>query len=516
LIYVDSSNCNASNQAHSVNDAAIGPDPRNPVNIAAIHPVCNFAQAGNLVRDGSDDWVLARKGKSFAETVYLNKTGQSATARIVYTSYGAGARPVILMSNGNNGFERGCGGSNGNLVIADLELRAAPGSEYIGGPGSGSGLEWYCGPAYSGKNVLIEGCKFTRMFRGIAFQDGENLVIRRNVVEDMCSRSGSGYSPSPGYVGLTRNILVEENYLLTRAFPTVRVPYQQDNMFYIQDENAGTINVRRNIIASKGNQGPLGIAVRTSANIDDNFMEGMYTGIHVGGQDTPPSGRYPNGTNYRVSGNVIQGLVNMTSAAGGERGIGIQIAYTDTIGTTVSNNIIANKLVRTDGTGLNFDPAHYGPARNVTIQNNILYNANGMQVQAGSHPNATNLRFIGNFVQNPGSASGENALLNPYSTNVGTWSGNTYYSVRTPGTWFEVDYSSRTNQQWQAVESSAIFQQINYAAPSQTLASFAQATGVGSTQDAMIDKFLTQSKDSWDSRFAIDAVLAYFRAGFGR
>lgn len=479
---------------------------------SANAPYKTIAKAMAAARDGSADQILLKAGDTFAGPVQLTKTGASATARLVIGSYGTGPRPVITAANGGNGFDRACGGSRGNLVIADLEVRAATGSEYNGGPGSGCGISWFCGPAFSGKNILIENCKFTRLFRGMEIQDAENLVVRFNAFEDICSRTGAGYSPQAIYVGLTRNITIEDNNVATRAFTTVRAPYQQDTNIYVQDENEGTISIRRNIITSKGTQGPLGLASRSNATIADNFIEGCHTGIHVGGQDTPPSGKYPNGTHYTVQGNVVTRLVNMTNQAGGERGIGIQYAYFDTAGTLIADNIISNKTVSTDGTGLNSDPAGYGPTRNATITRNVLYNANGIQFQGSGSSGNT---IEANLVQNPSSASSENALVNPFATSVGTWRNNTYHSVRAAGTWFQVNYANRTNAQWLATEPSAVFQAYSFPNPTRSLTGYASSIGAGNTWEDAATALMAQSKTNYDARWSAGALLGYFRAGFG-
>src|SRR5262249_53275434 len=100
------------------------------------------------------------------------------------------------------------------------------------------------------------------------------------------------------------------------------------------------------------------------------------------------------------------------------------------------------------------------------------------------------------------------------STSGLTLGSNKYF--KGSGTWFEIADAGRTFPQWQSsTESTAIQQASTFPAPGRTLATYAASLGVGSTHDDMMTALRTQSKDTWNSAYTIDALLAYFRAGYG-
>ncbi len=276
----------------------------------ANHPVKNLVAGVGLLRDGTADQMLLKKGDTWSNQVLTGPqgiwalSGPATGGRMVIGSYGAGARPKIVPPPGSFALEISGRFCRGHLAIVGIHIQPAATNEFNDRAFNIFDWDGTGAPIGTIKDLLIEDVRVTKCYSFGDFQSLDGFTVRRCIFEDLCTR-GVTQSSNELYVNFSKNILLEENYVVNRQLGVLRECYERDSFFYVNDENPGPATVRRNVCVNKGPYGPLGIGARTHATIDDNVIDGAYMGMSIGGQDTPPSGMFPNGTHYHVGGNVI-------------------------------------------------------------------------------------------------------------------------------------------------------------------------------------------------------------------
>src|SRR4051794_1369227 len=107
-IYVSSS---------SGNDANIGTSPT-----AAVK---SLAKAASLLRDGSPDWMLLKRGDTWSGSSFptWNKSGRSSAEPMYIGTFGAGSRPLID-TGAVGGFAATTGRAVNNLVMSGVQFYA--------------------------------------------------------------------------------------------------------------------------------------------------------------------------------------------------------------------------------------------------------------------------------------------------------------------------------------------------------------------------------------------------------
>ncbi|MCP5009869.1 MAG: hypothetical protein GY942_07825, partial [Aestuariibacter sp.] len=100
LLYVDSDEPNDTTAGPSGSSSdyyvlSTLPTPSDWESPGAVNGYATIAGAEADRRDGEDDWVLIRRGKTYtpAARVNLTKDGKSATERSMFIAWGTGARP---------------------------------------------------------------------------------------------------------------------------------------------------------------------------------------------------------------------------------------------------------------------------------------------------------------------------------------------------------------------------------------------------------------------------------------
>ena len=74
--------------------SSVGDDANDGLSEAA--PKKTIRSAIAVTKDGRPDWILLKRGDVFTEGVLAwEKSGRSATERMVLTAYGVGSRPVL-------------------------------------------------------------------------------------------------------------------------------------------------------------------------------------------------------------------------------------------------------------------------------------------------------------------------------------------------------------------------------------------------------------------------------------
>ncbi len=533
--------------------------------------------ADQLLLKRGDTWTVRHPENRFIDPDgRFSKTGRSFTltadrqlsGALVIGAYGSGPRPKLQLPgpavSDSPILRYVYWESRGNIAVVGLHFETAPGAEWLNGS---TAIRWQGGDAdgVHSSGFLIEDCRFTKLFQGYSFGDFTTVQIRRNVFEDIGSRCAvdlASFSPNIGWIGSgdgrpnyqkSKDILIEENYFLGRFFdrsryPNNREPYIQDSAVYLAHENLQPVVVRRNILISTGEFGPApAVQMRPGGEMSDNIISGfsmagggpiylantsavesrmtgnvVLDGVHLrhfpvrDGAGNPVrtiAGCDPNRCD--VACNMIPGTEIETRAVG--LGIGAPITSPHTY--VIADNIIAHKKVAQGAFGLNMDPGNQGgQIRNVTITHNILFDWNGIGTWywgANDTTRISNVAVRDNDVQSPNAPGNEVPLIRVFGSAMGTFAQNRFFSSNASRS-FDVGGDLSFEQYQSRVEPTASWTRVSYPDPYRDLRTYAVATGLGSSLDALMDRMAEQSRESWDDRLAVDPVLAHIRAGFGR
>ena len=185
VIYVSSS---------SGNDGNDGLDPTRPVK--------TLGKAQGLLRDGSADWMLLKRGDVFGSLGEWKKSGRSAQEPLYISAYGAGARPQINSGTGA-GFYTYANGSRriNNLVLSSVGF-FADSYDHYNGNGATAGIRLTCpGDRILIEDVLVRGYKDNVVIDPVG-AGLTNVTLRRSVIVDAHAGSAVGNGHAQGvYVG---------------------------------------------------------------------------------------------------------------------------------------------------------------------------------------------------------------------------------------------------------------------------------------------------------------------------
>jgi hypothetical protein len=292
----------------------------------SVGPKKTLSAAVALLRSGHPDWLLIRRGDTFArQTLRISASGASASQPLLVSSYGPvtgseADRPLL---------------DGGNLTIGKAQYVAVTHlAVKLPVPNTSQ-------PAFdieSSSNVLVEGCRFDGgngggTVNGAQGNSGSNLRLRRNVVYEP---DGHGF-----FVHGTTTVLIEENVIY---HPRTATPNTGDRHgMYLAREGNANLTVRGNLVwmsvtENRGN----GIMMRPGGVAQGNVVVGAaWTGIPMG---ACCDGGAAVGTNGPVlmDGNIVLDSPNAIA------GLQYDPKYT-MAGAKVINNIVMR--IWTGGTG---------------------------------------------------------------------------------------------------------------------------------------------------------------------
>ena len=156
--------------------------------LTELTPKLTIAAGGALIRDGYPDWLLLRRGDTFANQTLSsvsNKGGLDAANKLLISSYGSGARPIIDCN------AQAWSNSSAKAFIAFTSIEVAilsrtPGEDYLAFQGFG------------GHDILFEDVSIHDMGSGFGFQESggsgrpADHVFRRCQVYDIYTSVGGG------------------------------------------------------------------------------------------------------------------------------------------------------------------------------------------------------------------------------------------------------------------------------------------------------------------------------------
>jgi len=253
-------------------------------------PVRSLRRGQDLLRNGYPDHMLLRCGDVWDGEALpgFNKSGASADRPLVISTYGTGARPLIIPPTASHGIALNTDRVNG-LVIQGLHIYAAtrdPGSpRYINRDGSWDGIHVRLGGTDDGKFVrglVIEDCVVTHFDTNIEVVDDwpnvQNMgvgvpgrlqcVIRRNIVR---YASGSDSHSVGIYIEGSRDSVIEYNLIDHNGWAQTdgnSHRNKRSHNIYAQSMN-GPIVVRGNILTRGAAHA---LQLRPGGSVENNLM----------------------------------------------------------------------------------------------------------------------------------------------------------------------------------------------------------------------------------------------------
>jgi hypothetical protein len=453
-------------------------------------PVQSINIAKNLIRDGSADWLLLKRGDSFTSGIgSWTRSGRSSDEPILIGAYGDGDRP-LLNTNIDEGFFTDYGGHPiDNIAITGLHLVA---SGYTGANGGyqTTGIRLLRqGQNYLLQDLKIEGYKDNIVLQG----DGTgltNIEINRVISVDAYNTGSVGNGHAQGLYAwqYTNGLTVERSVFDHNGWKEGVAAQTVFNHDLYINTGAQNIIVRNNIISRGSNNGVL---LRAGGTIQDNLFIRNSVGAIVDNTDST------------ITGNVV---LESMPVPGTPQGVGFNIE-TDT-DAYVANNIVAHDL--NSGTSGISGISVNNTAAHVVVENNTVYDwRNG--INNGGNRKIT---IRDNAAQAPTDTT-KPIMQNRFAANPSTYtySNNIYWSKKSKP--FQINGVDQTLAGWITAtkETNAQWQQLNYVDPNRSAGSYNATLGGEATTDAFLAAARNQA-GTWDTNYSAAAVIQYIRAGF--
>jgi hypothetical protein len=271
--------------------------------------IASLTKGYSLLRDGYPDWLVLKAGDTWSGSFggKWEKSGRSATEKMVVSSYDSGPAPQIRTPLGGNAAVWIVDATS-HLAIVGLDLRPqfrAPGEADFDATATGKnavgGISIYNGPT----DILIEGCHLAYYTTNILIQAAPKPVtdvqIRRNVIVDAYSDVDVSHSQGIYSTGTVR-LLIEDNIFdhngwnekIPGAVPTIF-----NHSMYIDAPSEDSV-IRGNLsmrassmcakIKSEATYANTGLLVENNTCIEDAI------GVSLGGKTAPGGLMYRNAT----------------------------------------------------------------------------------------------------------------------------------------------------------------------------------------------------------------------------
>ena len=469
-------------------------------------PYATVSKGMSRLRYGSPDWLLLKKGDVWYESLgHCKVYGRSQTEPLVITSYGSGPRP--LLKTGSQQAVRVDGGSGGhpqrsNIAIVGLHFvshHRDPDDPAFNAYEGWHGVSWLM----PSTNVLVEDCCFAFYKDNIVFQSTalrlKDIAVRRNISVDSYCTNGHAQGI---YCTHVNGLLIEENYFDHNGWHDY-LPGAQGTIYnhdlYIQTE-CRNVMVRNNIISRGASHG---CQLRPGGVLADNLIIRCGMAAFAGGKDRDCDYTY-------IVGNVVMDGADINSST--PRGHGLQPMPADIL-TIVEGNIVANERPAF-GNGCAIFPTSDSSAR-YRIRYNTAYNwkcGNGGLLQINA--SYADIEARNNLLQD----TTHGAKVVEHNGALGTieFDQQIYYTTRAASQWFEINSSDRSLAQWQSqtADTNSLAMQVAFRDPTRSVEAYNAVLGGTNTYDAFMAKCRAQSKETWDTNYAPQTVIAWLREGF--
>src|SRR4051812_37236858 len=509
-----------------------GSDQNNGLSQSA--PVRTIAKAGSLMRDGSADQMLLRRGDTWHETFGLwSKSGRSAAEPMGIGAYGSGPRPVVASGTAvafNTG--RSSPPRVDHLAIMGIRFWAdtrAPASPTFSttAAGGGYGLRF----ADASNDLLIEDCAVQGYATDIAFYSvfgpSSNVRVRRCVVTDAYNKSGN----SAGlFAYLVNGLTLEGNVFDHDGWNTkVGAPATLFNHAVYVKENVNGLIARGNLFSNASSHG---LQARSGGLVENNvFLNdpiGMTFGLVNGSPMTPGGVTGTVRNNVFLGGGAINGLapragveLGNTKPGGNTQVTGNVFAHTPA-GPLYAFNLEWGQSVTnaSQAVGLN----------DLTISGNVVYDwARGLSLMPGLVPGGKGLyaynrvTITNNVFQhlvypktvpagNTGTLAAALRVTTAASSPAATpaLASASIAPIRPAAVpWATAPADTGTIGLTSNVLASSV------TGTSRTAATYAAERGLGSGDAGFVNAVRSQSSMAWNTAASASALVTYIRSGFG-
>ncbi len=483
--------------------SSTGNDANNGLSSAT--PKRTIASGKALLRNGFPDWLLLKCGDTWDESLdttgEFRLNGRSLTERMLVSSYGNGARPLLRTGTGSavDNFTQG-----NHVALVGLHFWA---HLYTGSQGTPHAVEWLGATA----NFLLEDC-FVEGYESNVVVMGypepthrhTNVTIRRNVIVDAYN---TGSSNSEGiFASSTDGLLMEENVLDKNGWNDTipgSLPTWYRRNVYIQNGNTNVI-FRGNIVARTE-----GIQMRSGGIVENNLFLRLPIAVLLGGGMIPE----PQGVTGTIHHNVM--LNGGDLQAGSPRGWGMVLA--NLTQATIDSNVIAHNVSGHAPYPVTFDVALNGRGvENTLFSNNIIYAWNGYSRFKGTAAQTVNIQLLGNKLQNEITSDPLIVHDQSGSTNGVISANNIFDAIAAPNAWMRAG-ANLSLAQWKALvnDTTSVAQQVVFPDSTRTIVTYQLSIGGTPTLPAFLTEARNQSKSNWRTQYTAGAVNDYIRAGYG-
>ena len=333
-------------------------------------PLATIAHAVTMMRNNEPDWILLKRGDTFAENVALTTSGISAQQPMVLTDYGDPTLPRPVVDAGANTAIH-TGTSNHFVDIIGISFTSSthdPSSPNFNNTGS-NGLS-----DGGTTDLLIEDCSFQYFIDDLIFQSVSSPVSNITVRRCEILNSYSTTSHSEGlYAESTTNLTITENVFdhdgwntnVSGGGPT---GFNHDCYLHSSDINCVVTN---NVFADASS---VGLQARAGGIVDNNLFINDPYGFSFGlvNGSTTKAG----GVTGEVIGNVVlEPRVDTVNTYGTAILIG---NLKPGGGTVIANNIVADSSYNapaiefSPGVGV-ANPQQEVGLNSITFSNNNVY-----------------------------------------------------------------------------------------------------------------------------------------------
>ena len=483
--------------------------------LAPSTPVQTLGKAVSMLRDGSADEMLLRRGDVWQDTLGVWwKSGRSAQQPLYIGAYGAGARP-LLDTGSVDAFDSGTTSHPevNNLFIDGIAFHADghdPASPNFNSKATPDGIHLVSKTT----NFTLEDCSLSDYVNNITmvnyFGPISHVTIERCIDTYSFSSTGAhsegAFFDGVSYLTLQGNTFDHDGWNNAGGgFATI---FNHD--VYVTAHSSGLI-ARNNIFAEASSHG---LQARSGGSVENNVFFNDPTGLSFGLVNGSPL--TPGGVTGDVTGNLFIGGRNISSSL--PRGTGLEIGNTYT--ATVSGNLFTDNPTSqfpaiSVGYGIDdTNPTDAAGLNNVTFKDNIIYNwGHGIWTAAGLQPlypgpkGLENVRFIDNQFQD---ISHELILHGGVlNTSAEQWIGNSYNTVSSASP-FSINHVSYAAGYWLSkIDKTGKLASVVYSNPGATMAGYNSRIGL-----AIITAAVSQTQQNWNTSYTAGAVLGYFRSAF--
>ncbi len=484
--------------------------------LSASSPVKSLSKGEALLRNGSADQLLLKRGDTWNETFgNWDKSGRSDDEPLLVGAYGSGALPT-LKTGGRNALQTG-GTPVSHVFIQGIHFDSAGRTASNGAYGMQflSKLD----------DLTLEGCEIEGFRMNLSFQSYfgpiTDVTLHRNSIHHSWSTPTAGHS-SGLFVQGVNGIQLIENVFNHNGWSETESGSQAtifNHGTYMRADNENVV-VIGNIFANASSHG---LQARSGGIIKNNLFLNNPIQLSFGLVNGSPV--KPGGVTGEVSGNVMLGGRDIS---GSPRGWGIEVGnIRNGAGASIHDNILAQDVGNTSAAfmleyGSNLDnPGESTGAHDVTIENNVVYKWNtGLSFMNGMAAGTSGLKAYSNLTvrNNEFAQMNSNRFIShgpSFSSSQEHWSGNNYFDDN--GGSFSVSGNTYSLAQWKSqVESTAKNSNPQFKDPTRNAASYMAAIGGTASTSAFLNAAEGLSYGNYKAQYAASAVIAHVKAGFNR